>query len=51
MNLESPEETNGTWHPAPLGYRVKAVTSVEVGLRYFSSLSAVAGAGPGNDQD
>ena len=42
---------DGMWHPEPLGYRVKAITSIEVGLRYFSALTAVAGAGPENDQD
>ncbi len=37
---------DGTWHPAPLGYKLRAITAVEVGRRYYSALSVVAGEKP-----
>lgn len=40
---------DGTWRPAPLGYKLRAITTVEVGRRYYSALSAVAGERPGRD--
>lgn len=40
---------DGTWHPGPLGYRLRAVTTVEIGRRYYSALSVVAGERPRQD--
>lgn len=37
---------DATWHAAPLGYRLRAITSVEMGRRYYAALSAIAGDGP-----
>lgn len=37
---------DATRYPVPLGYRLKAITAVEFGSRYFAALSAVAGPGP-----
>lgn len=37
---------DATWHPAPLGYKLKAITTVEVATHYLRGLSAIAGAGP-----
>jgi hypothetical protein len=37
---------DATWHPAPLGYKLKAITTVEVGTHYLTGLAAMAGAGP-----
>ncbi|MBW8764622.1 MAG: hypothetical protein JF592_18925 [Microbacterium sp.] len=37
---------DATWHPAPLGYKLKAITTVEVGTRYLQGLAAIAGDGP-----
>lgn len=36
---------DATWHAVPLGYRLKAITSVEVGTRYLTSLAAIAQSG------
>lgn len=33
---------DASWHAAPLGYRLKAITSVEIGTRYLTSLAAIA---------
>lgn len=33
---------DGTWKPEPLGYRLRAITSVEVGTRYLDALAAVS---------
>ncbi|MGO4487862.1 hypothetical protein [Microbacterium sp. 2RAF4] len=41
---------DGRWHPAPLGYKLRAVTTVEVGRRYHSALSAVAGSKSEDDR-
>lgn len=41
---------DGRWHLAPLGYRLRAVTTVEVGRRYHSALSAVSGSIPKGDR-
>jgi hypothetical protein len=40
---------DGTWHPAPLGYKLRAITTVEVGRRYYAALSVVAGEKPPRD--
>ena len=32
----------GTWKPEPLGYRLRAITSVEVGTRYLDALGVVS---------
>jgi hypothetical protein len=37
---------DATWHKKPLGYKLKAITTVEIGTRYMVGLSAVAGRGP-----
>lgn len=34
---------DATWHPAPLGYKLKAITTVEVGTHYLVGLAAIAG--------
>jgi hypothetical protein len=39
---------NATWHPAPLGYKLKAITTVEVATHYLRGLAAIAGTGPGS---
>lgn len=36
---------DATWHPRPLGYKLRSITMAEVGTRYLLGLSAVAGAG------
>lgn len=41
---------DGTWHPAPLGYRLRAITTVEAGRRYYSALAAIAGSKPERDR-
>jgi len=38
---------DATWHPAPLGYKLKAITTVEVGTHYLRGLAAIAGTAPG----
>lgn len=40
---------DGTWHPSPLGYKLRAITTVEVGRRYYAALSVVAGEKPRRD--
>jgi hypothetical protein len=37
---------DSTWHPAPLGYKLKAITTVEVATHYLQGLAAIAGTGP-----
>jgi len=37
---------DATWHPAPLGYKLTAITAVEVGTHYLRGLVAIAGTGP-----
>jgi len=37
---------DATWHPAPLGYKLKAITTVEVGTHYLRGLAAIAGTAP-----
>lgn len=37
---------DATWHPAPLGYKLKAITTVETGTHYLVALSAIAGPAP-----
>jgi hypothetical protein len=37
---------DATWHPAPLGYKLKAITTVEVDTHYLQGLAAIAGTGP-----
>jgi hypothetical protein len=37
---------DATWHTAPLGYKLKAITTVEVATHYLRGLVAIAGAGP-----
>ncbi|MGK3948258.1 hypothetical protein [Microbacterium sp. K2] len=34
---------DATWHPRPLGYKLRSITMAEVGTRYLVGLSAVAG--------
>lgn len=34
---------DATWHSAPLGYKLKAITSVEVGTHYLVGLAGIAG--------
>jgi hypothetical protein len=34
------------WHPAPLGYKLKAITTIEVETHYLHGLAAIAGTGP-----
>ncbi|KQZ24398.1 MULTISPECIES: hypothetical protein [unclassified Microbacterium] len=36
---------DATWHPRPLGYKLRSITMAEVGTRYLIGLSEVAGAG------
>lgn len=40
---------DATWHPRPLGYKLRSITMVEAGSRYLRGLSAIAGPGPGRD--
>ena len=37
---------DATWHPVPLGYKLKAITTVEVATHYLQGLAAIAGIGP-----
>jgi hypothetical protein len=37
---------NATWHSAPLGYKLKAITTVEVATHYLRGLVAIAGSSP-----
>ncbi len=37
---------DATWHPAPLGYKLKAITMVEVATHYLRGLAAIAGTEP-----
>lgn len=37
---------DATWHPAPLGYKSKAITTVKVATHYLRGLAAIAGTGP-----
>jgi len=37
---------DATWHSAPLGYKLKAITTVEVATHYLQGLAAIAGTGP-----
>lgn len=37
---------DATWHDALLGYRLKAITTVEVRTRYLTALAAIAGSNP-----
>ena len=37
---------DATWHPAPLGYKLKAITAVEVTTHYLRRLAAISGTGP-----
>lgn len=37
---------DATWHPAPLGYKLKAITTVEVATHYLRGLAAIAGTRP-----
>jgi hypothetical protein len=37
---------DASWHKRPLGYKLKAITTVEVRSHYMVGLSAVAGGGP-----
>lgn len=37
---------DATWHPAPLGYTLKAITTVEVATHYLRGLAAMAGTRP-----
>lgn len=34
---------DATWHSVPLGYKLKAITSVEVGTHYLVGLAGIAG--------
>lgn len=36
---------DATWHPRPLGYRLRSITMAEVGTRYLVGLGAAAAAG------
>ena len=36
-------DSTGTWLPAPLGYRLRRITTVRTGTRYMQALSQVAG--------
>jgi len=38
--------TDASWHESPLGYKLKSITSVEIGTRYLVALAQVAGAEP-----
>ncbi|WP_350352750.1 hypothetical protein ABS642_06995 [Microbacterium sp. A8/3-1] len=42
---------DATWHPESLGYRLRSITAVEIGRRYFAALSVIAGEGPERDRD
>ncbi|MFJ2368737.1 hypothetical protein [Microbacterium sp. NPDC087665] len=35
---------DATWHPRPLGYKLRSITRAEVGTRYLFGLSAIANA-------
>ena len=37
---------DASWHEEPLGYRLKAITTVETGGRYLHGLGTIAGTGP-----
>jgi hypothetical protein len=37
---------DATWHDSPLGYKLKAITTVEIGSQYLVGLTAIAGTGP-----
>jgi hypothetical protein len=37
---------DATWHPAPLGYKLKAITTVEVATKYLQGLAVIPGTGP-----
>jgi hypothetical protein len=37
---------DATWYAAPLGYQLKAITSVEIGSHYLVGLTAIAGDPP-----
>tara|TARA_R110002051_G_C8725283_1_gene497260 strand:- start:1546 stop:2103 length:558 start_codon:yes stop_codon:yes gene_type:complete len=37
---------DASWHDAPLGYKVKAITGVETGTRYMTALAAISGTEP-----
>ncbi|WP_223626124.1 hypothetical protein [Microbacterium sp. EST19A] len=37
---------DAVWNPEPLGYRLRSITAVEIGRRYFSALTAIAGESP-----
>jgi hypothetical protein len=37
---------DATWEDEPRGYKLKAITAVEIGTKYMVGLSAVAGRGP-----
>lgn len=39
---------DGAWNSEPLGYRLRSITTVEIGRRYFSALTAIAGESPEN---
>ena len=42
---------DATWHLVPLGYKLKAITTVEFGTRHLSALSTIAGARPAPRED
>lgn len=37
---------DASWHSVPLGYKLRAITSVGIGTRYLTGLAAIAGAAP-----
>ncbi len=37
---------DAAWNSEPLGYRLRSITTVEIGRRYFSALTAIAGETP-----
>jgi hypothetical protein len=37
---------DASWHSEPLGYKLKSITSVEVGTNYLVALATIAGTGP-----
>lgn len=39
---------DASWHPEPLGYRLRAITEVETDTRYLRALAASAAPRPGN---
>jgi hypothetical protein len=39
-------QPDASWHAAPLGYKLKAITTVEVATHYLRGLAAIAGTGP-----